>query len=228
MSLSEQDLAAIGLLLDKKLEQKLAAVQAQDRRRRGYWLWFWVVVFVVSSLATWWVGEQLKTEVDKWVTERNAEFSETKLTYQRQLEQSQKLRNERKAAEKAVAYDSSKSQAKHEADLMGGLISLIGSQAEFNKKFENADMSDPAVLEAYLKNFETVLEKGLNPLGAVVLRNTDPLHNSPDEKLRSADGRESQAPPLLDAKEPTSEGPAPEAPVTAPAPQLELAPATPE
>ena len=109
---------------------------------------------------------------------------------------------------------------------MGGLISLIGSQAEFNKKFENADMSDPAVLEAYLKNFETVLDKGLKPLGTVVLRNTDPLHNSPDEKLRSTDGHEPGGQPLFDAQAP-SDVKAPQAePAAAAEKPLEVAPAT--
>ena len=51
-------------------------------------------------------------------------------------------------------------------------------------------------MEAYLKNFEEVLDKGLKPLDTVVLRNTDPAHNSPDEKLRAGEGQSATAPPL--------------------------------
>ena len=201
MSLSDQDLEAIGRLMD----QKLAVVQTQDRRRRKFWIWFWIIVTVLSSLASWLVLERLKVQVNDWVAERNQEFVETKLAYQRQLEQSQQRRDERKKAEQAVGYDTNKSQAEHEADLMGGLISLIGAQAEFNKKFADADTSDPAVMDAYLKNFEQVLDKGLKPLGTVVLRNTDPAHNSPDEKLRAGEGRSAPAPELLAAPGSTTE-----------------------
>ncbi len=184
MSLSEQDLEAIGRLMDQKLE----VVQVKDRRRRRFWIWFWVIVTVLSSLASWLVLERLRGQVNDWVAERNQEFVETKLAYQRQLEQSKKMQDERHKAEQVVGYDTNKSQADHEADLMGGLISLIGAQAEFKKKFENADTSDPEVMDAYLKNFEDVLDKGIKPLGTVVLRNTDPAHNSPDEKLRAGEG----------------------------------------
>ena len=181
MSLSEQDLDAIGRLMD----QKLSAVQAQDRRRRRFWLWFWIVVTVGSSIASWFALEKLIARAQDEVARINIEFSESKLAYQRALEENQKLREERAKAEKAVAYDTTKTQAQHEAGLLGDMISLFAAKDEFSKKYENADLTDPKVMEAYAQDLNKIMDKGLNPLGQIVLRNTDPAHNTPDEKMRT-------------------------------------------
>lgn len=181
MSLSEQDLDAIGRLMD----QKLSAVQAEDRRRRRFWLWFWIVLFVLSSVASWWALEKLIARAQDEVAQINLEFTESKLAYQRALEENEKLRAERAKAEKAVSYDTTKTQAQHEAGLLGSMISLFGAKDDFMKKYDNADLSDPQVMEAYAQDLNKILDQGLNPLGQIVLRNTDPAHNTREEKLRT-------------------------------------------
>jgi hypothetical protein len=118
------------------------------------------------------------------LTRLNLEFSETKLAYQRQLEQSRQLQDERAAAIKAVHYQSTTTQAEHEAGLLSSVIGLIGSRAEFDKKYANADFSDPAQMEAFAKDLNGLVDQGLKPLGQIVLRNTDPAHNTANEQLR--------------------------------------------
>lgn len=184
MSLSPEDLAAIALLLDQKLDQKLAAQQASDARRRRFWVWFWLVVFIVTTAASTWAGWRLVERAQDEVTRINLEFSEAKLAYQQQLEQDRKLQAERIAAEKAVHYRSDQTEAQHEAGLIGDFIGLLGSQADFQKKWANADFSDPAQLQAYANDLNGIIDQGLKPLGQVVLRNTDPAHNTANEKMR--------------------------------------------
>ncbi len=181
MALSDEDLAAISRLLDAKL----AAVAVEDRRRRRFWIWFWVILTVVSALASAIAADRLIRRAQDELSQINLAFSETKLAYQRQLAQNQELRRQRAVAEKAVAYDSGKTQAEHEAGLVGSMLNLFSAKADFEKKYENADFADPKVLEAYSKELNRMVSEGLNPLAQVVLRNTDPAHNTADEKLRS-------------------------------------------
>ena len=181
MALSEEDLAAISRLLDAKL----AAVAVEDRRRRRFWVWMLIVLTVVSTVASAIVAERLIRRAQDEISQINLAFSETKLAYQRQLEQDQELRRQRAVAEKAVAYEPGKTQAEHEAGLVGSMLNLFSAKADFEKKYENADYADPKVMEAYSKDLNRIVSEGLNPLGQIVLRNTDPAHNTPDEKLRS-------------------------------------------
>lgn len=180
MSLSEQDLDAIGRLMD----QKMQAAEARNRTRWRWFIWISIALLVASSALSWWLGEKLWAKLQDEVARINIEFSESKLAYQRALEENQQLRDERAKAEKAVHYDTTKTQADHEAGLIGDMISLFAAKDEFSKKYENADLTDPKVMEAYAQDLNKIMDKGLNPLGQIVLRNTDPAHNTQDEKMR--------------------------------------------
>jgi len=183
MSLSPEDLAAISQLLD----QKLAAQEVIAKRRRHFWIWFWTLVFIVSTIASAWAAKALVDRAQDELTRINLEFSETKLAYQRQLERDKHLQDERAAAVKAVDYHGEQSQADHDANLLSGLIGLLGSTGSFEKKWENIDLSDPAQMEAYAKDMGRIMDQGLKPLGQIVLRNTDPAHNTTNEKMRQHD-----------------------------------------
>ena len=193
MALTPEDLAAIGQLLDAKLE----AVQAQDRRRRRFWLWFWIVVFVLSNVVCGWLAWRLWEQAQQEVARLNVEFSESKQAYQRALQESAQLRAERAAAEKSVQYDSAKTSAEHEAGLISSMMSLLATKDQFTKKYENADFSDPQVLESYANDLNRIIDQGLNPLGQVMLRNTDVAHNAPNERGAAVDGGQAPAAPIL-------------------------------
>lgn len=180
MSLSTEDLAAISQLLDQKLE----AQEVIARRRRRFWIWFWTLTFILSTAASAWAAKGLIERAQDELTRINQEFSETKLAYQRQLEHDKKLQAERAAAVKTVDYKSEQTQAEHEAGLLSGLIGLMGSKTSFEKKWENIDASDPAQMDAFAKDLGGIMDQGLKPLGQIVLRNTDPAHNTKDEKMR--------------------------------------------
>jgi HAMP domain-containing protein len=190
MSLSPEDLAAISQLLD----QKLAAQETVARRRRRFWLWFWVLIGIISTVASAWAAKVMVERAQDELTRLNLEFSEAKLAYQRQLEQNRQLQDERAAAIKAVHYDSAATQAEHEAGLLSSVIGLIGGRAEFDKKWANADFSDPTQMEAFAKDLNGLVDQGLKPLGQIVLRNTDPAHNTANEQLRQ-DGAPASIPP---------------------------------
>jgi hypothetical protein len=224
MALSTEDLAAIGQLLDVKLDAKLAAVQAQDRRRRRFWLWFWIAVFVISNAVGGWMAWRLWEQAQTEVARINVEFSESKLAYQRALQESAQLREERARAEKSVHYDSTKTDAQHEAGLISSMMSLLATKDQFTKKYDNADFSDPEVLDAYAKDLNRILDQGLNPLGQIMLRNTDVAHNAPNERTAPVDGNQAPPTPLLEV---TPAVTAPTVPAALPAPSTTPAPAAP-
>ena len=222
MSLSDQDLAAIAQVMDSKL----AGFQASERKRRRFWVWFWIIITIGSTVASALVLDRLLEKAQDEVARINQEFSNTKLAYQRQLEENQVLRTQRAKAEQAMAYDTTKTQAEHEAGLLGGFFSLLSSKAEFEKKYENADLSDPKVMQEYANDLNKIISQGLNPIGQVMLRNTDPAHNSPDEKLRSGDV--AKPAPLLIAPVEQDPALAPDpAPVPAPQKTPQVAPPLP-
>ncbi len=219
MSLTPEDLAAVALLLEQKLDdkltQKFAAQQAIDRQRWRFWMWVFVVVTVVVTALSVWASMRLLERAQAELTRLNLEFSESKMVYQRQLESDKRLQTERTAAEKAVNYQSQQTQAQHEAGLLSGFFSLLGSKSEFDKKWSNADFSDPAEFEAYAKDVNGFFNQAIKPLGQVMLRNTDPAHNTRDEKMLS-DGQTN--PPASPANEGAALSPTRE---PAPAPPLD-------
>ena len=203
MSLSPEDLAAISQLLDQKLE----AQEVIARRRRRFWIWFWSLIFIISSAGSSWAAKVLIERAQDELTRMNQEFSESKLAYQRQLDHDKKMQDERASAVKAVGYQSGQTQADHEAGLISGFIGLLGSKASFEKKWENVDATDPAQMEAFAKDLGSIMDQGLKPIGQVVLRNTDTAHNTKDEKMRE-DGPAPGEPAVIPVETPTRE-PAP-------------------
>lgn len=190
MSLTSEDLAAIAHLLD----QKLAAAELMAKRRRRFWLWVWILMGILATALSAWAAKRLIERAQDELVRINLEFSETKLAYQRQLEQNQQLQAERAAAIKAVHYQSEATQADHEAGLLSGFIGLLGSKNEFEKKWTNADLTDPAQMEAFAKDLSGIVDQGLKPLGQMVLRNTDPAHNTANEQMRQDGAPASPAP----------------------------------
>ena len=154
-------------------------------------------MFVLSNVVGGWLAWRLWEQAQQEVARINVEFSESKLLYQRALQESAQLRAERAAVEKSVHYDATKTAAEHEAGLIGSMMSLLASKNQFMKTYENADFSDPDVLDSYAKDLNRIFDQGLNPLAQFLLRNTDVAHNAPNERGAAVDGAQAQAAPVL-------------------------------
>lgn len=185
MALTSEDIDTIARLLDERLAQ----AQAVDRRRRRFWLWFWIAAFVLSSLASWIVVERVRDRIEAQLAEADRRFLDAKLAYQRQLAQDAEMQRERAAAERAAGYRPEQSQADYEAGLMRNALKAIGKQAALTRKMEQLDPDDPDALLAATEEMSGNVTSLLGVLTQVMLRNTDPAQNTPAERLLAgADG----------------------------------------
>ncbi len=179
MALTSEDVDTIGRLLD----ERLARAQAVDRRRRRFWLWFWIALFVLSSVASWFAAQQMLRKVEAQLADIDSQFLDTKLTYQRQLARDVQMQQERKAAEQAANYQPKQSQADYESGLMRSAFKAMSQQAALSKKMEQLDGDDPEALIQATEEMSSNLTTMLGALTQVMLRNTDPALNTPQEKL---------------------------------------------
>jgi hypothetical protein len=179
MALDERDLA----LIRQVVVEQLAVVQVSERKRRRFWLWFWVWFFILTTAAgTWWSWKVIE-KVQAQIAAQDQAFQETKRSYQAELARNQEWQNQREQAEKAVGYQSNRSQPSHEAMLMNNLMSLMSKQGAMKEKWANADLSDPEDLNALADDMNQVLTQGLGTIMQVMLRNTDPAHNTAQERM---------------------------------------------
>jgi len=183
MSLSTDDLTAIGDLMDRKLDQKLAQVQAKDRRRRRFWLWFTVVVFVLSSVASWFVAQHYVRLIQDEMTKVDNDLRQAKLAYQAELARNATLQAERKVASEASGYVSDQDQASYEAGLISSMFRIVASSRALNESMANLDPDDPEALMRATEQMAQTTQDAIGTFGQIMLRNTDPAHNTPEENL---------------------------------------------
>jgi hypothetical protein len=178
VTLDPDDLAR----LDALVEERLAQREAERRRRRRRWLVPLLVtggvLLVAAGVGTWY---GVRAGMD-WVAARDQELSEAKLAYQRELAQNRAWQATRVAAEKATGYNGRQTQAQHEAALMNQSLQLIAQQRVLSEKWKTLDYDDPKSLEILSDDLGKVLEQGLGTIGQVLLRNSDPAHNTADER----------------------------------------------
>ena len=191
MTLTSEDVETIGRLLD----ERLAKAQAVERRRRRWWLWFWIGLFVLSSLASWFAAQRMLRQVESQLAEIDRQFLDTKLTYQRQLARDAEMQQERKAAEQVSQYQPKQTQADYEAGLMRSAFHMMSQQAALTKTIEQLDADDPEALIKATEEMSGTMTTALGTLTRMMLRNTDPALNTPQEKLLAgADGGEPATP----------------------------------
>jgi len=183
MSLSTDDLTAIGDLMDRKLDQKLAQVQAKDRRRRRFWLWFTVVVFVLSSVASWFVAQHYVRLIQDEMTKVDNDLRQAKLAYQTELARNATLQAERKVASEASGYVSDQDQASYEAGLISSMFRIVANSRALNESMANLDPDDPEALMRATEKMAQTTQDAIGTIGQIMLRNTDPAHNTPEENL---------------------------------------------
>jgi len=191
MSLSPEDVQAISALLD----DKLGKVQATERRRRRFWIWFWILVFVLSTVASWVVAQRFITEMKAQLAQADDEMRSAKLAYQAELKRSAQLQAERKAAEVASNYTSKQSQSEYEAGLISSLFRMQAQAAALRKMPDANTQAKPGArteqeavdeLDEAMQDLErttAVANSAVGLLKQIMLRNTDPAHNSQEDKL---------------------------------------------
>ncbi len=189
MPLDPEDVQAIGQLLD----ERLGAYDQRQRARRRWWLWFWIVLFIVSTIASW-VTVQRVIEVvmskatammDK-VDAEERDFAQAKAVYQKQVAHDQQMQKERADAEQAAHYESKQSKAEYEAGLIRQSLAVFAKSAKAQEKVKNLGASnDPDDDLKALEELSGTLSQGTNVLMQVLLRNTDPAHDSAQERLEA-------------------------------------------
>jgi hypothetical protein len=230
MSLSPEDVQAIGAMFD----EKLGRVQAAERRRRRLWFWFWMALFIGSSVASWFAVKRLMSEAQERLAKADDEMRDAKLNYQAELKRSAAMQAERKAAEEASRYVSKQDQGTYEAGLLQQVFKIQMKAVAFNKALtEMADgpMSTPAgaagdqVERDRTEDLQGIMAEGMGVtndftkiLMQIMLRNTDPAHNTAEDKLVGSE-LEGAAPPAGDAPAATlAPEPTLSVPVVQPAP----------
>ncbi len=190
MALDPADLAEIAHLV----EERLAAHEAARRRQRRRWL---IPLLLLGGVLATALSVGLVIGVrsgQDWLAARDAELTEAKLAYQRELARNQAWQAQREAAAKAVHYDTTKTQAQHEAALMNQALGLMAEQGALKAKWAALDYNDPKSMEVLSDDLSRVLGQGLGTIGQVLLRNTDPAHNTREERLRQDAAGEVLAP----------------------------------
>ncbi len=195
MSLTDDDVQTLGRLLDerlaatldksldKKLDEKFGAMRAADRQRRRFWMWALLVAVVLSSVLIWWGAMQAWAWVQGEMTAQDQAMLEMKIEYQKQLAASKQMQEERAEVAKAANYRSDQTQAQYEAGLVSGLFKTLGQVNKFKGKWQEADLSDPDQLDAFVADYSSVTEGLMGIASQMLLRNTDPELNSAGEDL---------------------------------------------
>lgn len=196
MSLSTDDLNAISELMDRKL----ASVQGAERRRRRFWAWFWIVAIVLSSVASWFIVQHYVTIIRDELAQVDHDLREARLAYQMELARNQQLQAERAAAVEVSGYDSTQDQASYEAGLLSAMLRIVGESRAHNERMQNLDPDDPDSLVAATEAMHGTMTTIMGTLGQIMLRNTDPAHNTPEENLMLGE----TGPPAAPAPEPTA------------------------
>jgi hypothetical protein len=186
MPLSNEDVEAIGNLLDQRLEK----YDSKQRARRRFWLWFWIMLFVVSTILSLVAARELVAQAQGYMDKLSAderEWSNMKIEYQNQLAHDRKMQAERKEAETLAKYDSAKPQAAYEADLIRQTMQLFAKTKKMQDQMAKVDPDD---IDAQMKAIEDTAGATGDAMGMMMqmlLRNTDPAHDSPIEKAATSD-----------------------------------------
>jgi hypothetical protein len=191
MALSPEDVAALGQLLDQRLEshaklidQKLADQERRARSRRRFWFWFWMLLFLVSSVASWWTAQKLIARFQDQVAAIENETLEAKISYQRQLARDRKMQAERKQVEHATGYQSSQNLGDFDAQLMRQAFQLLGKSSQFQAKQKKPGTVDSDTdIDQQLKDVGDMTEQMSQMIGQLLLHETDPAHDTKADRL---------------------------------------------
>lgn len=194
MSLSPDDVDAIGRLLDDRLaahgqhiEARLAAQEAAARRRRRFWFWLIVLTTLASLAASALAARKALSWIETMQQQLAAQeqgFIEAKLAYQRQLAKDAQLQRERADAERHANYKPEQPQAEYEAELIAGALKLFNHSMAQQQRLQSADADDPDALMREMEDITALLNQATGMTTRMLLRNTDPARNTPQERAQ--------------------------------------------
>jgi hypothetical protein len=194
MSLTDEDVQAIGKLLDQRLasqalvlQQRIDEIERRQRNRRRFWFWFWTINIVLSLVSGYWFYLKVAGYMNGYMNQVAAEeedFRKAKVAYQRQLAHDQQMQRERAEAAKASGYTSDQPQADYEANLLRQVFALTGKVATMQKQANDPNASDdPDVLLKQMEDLSANMQQALGLTTQILLRNTDPEHNDRTDRL---------------------------------------------
>ena len=194
MALSPDDVAAIGQLLDQRLEAhtqaiaaSLGAVERRATRRRRFWLWFFIITIVLSILMTWWEAKRYITRFEDMVASAQAETEAAKVSYAQLYARDQRVREEAAKAAKTVHYDSSQSQGDFDANLLAQTITLFNRSHDATSRMKSHATGSEADDAADLNAFSDLVDQAGALTMQLMLHETDPAHATREERLASGE-----------------------------------------
>jgi hypothetical protein len=244
MPLTSEDVELIGKLFD----QRMAAYDRRQNAGRRFWRWFWIVLFVVSSIASWYFFKGIVGNFESQITTSEAaidqQMAAMRQSYQRELAQDKQMQQDRAVAAAASHYQSGQSQGDFDAGLMRQAIQLMAkaqqakSQANAKAQSPNAGGDDDDL--AQLQSLTDATDGAANIMMQLLLHESDPAANNAaqSEAQKAAQNAamhdsHPQTPPVeqampLQGAGPPGPGPAGQAPGgQAPAPGQPFAPGQP-
>jgi len=194
MALSPDDVAAIGQLLDQRLDahkqaiaESISAVERRATRRRRFWIWFFIITTVLSLLATWWEAKRYINRVEDMVSSVQADTEAAKLSYAQLYAHDRQVRDEAAKAAKTVHYDSSQSQGDFDASLLAQTITLFNRSHDATSTMKSHPSGSQADDAADLNAFSDLIDQAGALTMQLMLHETDPAHATREERLASGE-----------------------------------------
>jgi hypothetical protein len=195
MGLSTEDVDAIGKLLDQRLEaydRRQAGERRKEANVRRFWRWFWIALFVISSVVSWYAVKGFVDGVqDNFKTseaEMAKQMSDMKIAYQKQLAQDKQMQQDRAAAAAAVHYQSGQSQGDFDAGLIKQTIALMAKAQAAKAKAKTATGDDADMAD--LQGVSDAADGASNILMQLLLHETDSANDTPAERAAVSDSHQ--------------------------------------
>jgi hypothetical protein len=116
------------------------------------------------------------TKLQAELAVQHQQLEEATLEYRKQLSLNNQLRIERDIAKEAIGYKQ-ESTAQYNANLLGDFIRFLGDSKRMQADKLNFD--NPEDLDKYAKHLEATMQNGINILGRIIIRNTEPEEKEP-------------------------------------------------
>jgi hypothetical protein len=194
MALTPDDVAAIGQLLDQRLEahkqaiaESMGAIERRATRRRRFWIWFFIITSVLSCLVTWWEAKRYISHFQDMVTSFQADTEAAKISYAQLYAHDKQVRDEAAQAAKTVHYDSSQNQGDFDANLLAQTIKLFNRSHDAAAKMKSHAGGSAADDAADLDSFTDLIDQAGNLTMQLMLHETDPAHATREERLASGE-----------------------------------------
>jgi hypothetical protein len=112
-------------------------------------------------------------DLKRQLVEQQAHIELVTQEYTKQLATNKQLQADREAAKAAVNYVK-QDDVQHQVNALGDFFQFMGKAPAMRKRAENLNVDDPKELEAYAKDLDDTMQKGLGIITRIMLHNTEP------------------------------------------------------